>query len=504
MNSGYLGDSQYSSLLSAALNGYWQTLERRWLHDAGLALQHGTVQIDGAPSALRPIPVQSMIHLRTCPIVAWAVDDGTPAKRPGTCDGWDTSRQAYVECHASGAFTQVGDWAWQQREHLANSIPDLAGGPDLSSLEEARTSLVAINDAMDTADSVGDHALNGLVDKLAITSDDNNNRAWMAGWTGLAANSLKGGFLSTVGPALKNQRVLVRWLANCYALRATTINAARNNNLRLIDQATKELFETAPPPPTDIQLIKHKVNAVSEVWGVAETVVKALGKSLPSGVGTALTLVDFVLSHTEEVKDNFRFPALSTFFSHLDGAVRTLGSELDHAEADYLKVVTAIQERIAGVDRTLLELYDVTQHSPDGDDSDPPASGRYAVDVNLVMEIAQHCYDVAEIYSGLLKNIATVSYADGQLAGRGVVPIAADTALIGLRGEVESFFQKSTARYLTAADRIKTAAKRYAESDAEQRDRFNATVKEWNLLGEGGPRQRGRIDLDPHKDGVQN
>ncbi|WP_370936239.1 hypothetical protein [Amycolatopsis sp. cg13] len=96
------------------------------------------------------------------------------------------------------------------------------------------------------------------------------------------------------------------------------------------------------------------------------------------------------------------FPALSTFFSHLDGAVRTLGSELDHAEADYLKVVTAIQERIAGVDRSLLELY-----------------------------------DVAELYSGQLKNIATVSCADGQLAGRGVVPVAADTALIGLRGEVE-------------------------------------------------------------------
>ncbi|MEQ0559349.1 hypothetical protein ABJI51_09740 [Amycolatopsis sp. NEAU-NG30] len=512
MSGQYLSGSAYSASLSAALNDYWQTLERRWIRDAGLTLRGGTSQIDGAPSPARwQVPPESRGHLTTCPIVAWAVNDSTPANRPSVpCDGWSVPDAKYVECRAADVFAQVGDWAWEKREQLANAVPDLAGGPELSSLEEARDSLLKVDGALRPDGSVDAYTLPGMVEKLSVRDDGNNNRAWMAGWTGLAANSLKGGFLSTVGPTLKNQGVLVRWLANCYSMRATTVHATRSNVLQLIAQATRELFEAAPPSaPADTPKVKKAVNAASEAWGIATSLAKALGQKLPEQIGTALPVIGFVVDvalSIEEANPNggFRFPQLSAFFAHLDSAVRTLGTELTAAEQDYQKAVTAIEERLAGVDRKVLELYDFEKSSPDGDGTDPSASGRYAVDVAVVMEIAQHCYDAAEIYSGLLGKVAAASYADGQLVGRGVVPTAADTALIGLRNDVESFFRTTTARYLMAADRIKKAAEKYAASDAEQKARLNAAIAYWKEAGEGEYGQRGRIDLDPRTEGVQN
>ncbi|MEV7093942.1 hypothetical protein AB0M80_14010 [Amycolatopsis sp. NPDC051045] len=502
-----MSGSVYSASLSAALNEYWQTLERRWTRDAGQTLRGGTSRIDGAPSPARwPVPPESRGHLTTCPIVAWAVNDGTQATRPAAdaCDGWSVPDAKYVECRAHDVFSQVGDWAWTKREQLATAIPDLAGGPELSSLEDARAILVKADETMRPEGSVDAYTLPGLVDKLSIRDDGNNNRAWMAGWTGLAANSLKGGFLSTVGPTLKNQSVLVRWLANCYSLRATTIHAARNNNLHLIAQATRELFEAAAPS-ADTPKERVAVNAASQAWGITTTVLKALGHEAPGSIGTALTLLDFALNIREaKPNEGLRFPQLSAFFAHLDSAVRTLHGDLDEAEADYQKAITAIEQRIAGVDRTVLELYDFTQSSPDGDDTDPAASSRYAVDVVVVLEIAQHCYEVAQHYSGLLSKVATASYADGQLVGRGVVPTAADTALIALRNDVESFFQKSTARYLMAADRIKKAAEKYAESDAEQKARLQAAIADWREAKVGEYGNRENIDLDPRKEGAQN
>jgi hypothetical protein len=506
MSGKYMSGNEYSASLSAALNDYWQTLERRWVKDAGQTLRGGTSQINGAPSPARwQVPIESRGHLTTCPIVAWAVNDSTPANRPSAdaCDGWSVPDANYVECRAHDVLSQVGDWAWAKREQLATGVPDLAGGPELSSLEEARNSLVAIDGQMRTEGSVDAHTLPGLVGRLS-GQDGNNNRAWMTGWTGLAANSLKGGFLSTVGPTLQNQGVVVGWLANCYSFRGTTIHAARNNSLHLIAQATRELTEAASPS-TDTPTEKLAVNAVSQAWSITSTVIGALGSKAPGSVGTALTLIDFALNIREgKPNEGLRFPQLSDFFTHLDTAVRTLHSDLDKAEADYHKAIRAIEQEIASVDRTVLELYDITQHNPDGDDSDPSASGRFAVDVAVVLEIAQHCYDVAEIYSGLLNKIATASYADGQLAGRGVVPTAADTALVALRNDVESFFQKTTARYLMAGDRIKAAAKKYAEGDAEQKTRLNETIADWAEAGQGEYGQRNRIDLDPDKKGVQN
>ncbi|WP_206784429.1 hypothetical protein [Amycolatopsis sp. MtRt-6] len=499
-----MSGSVYSASLSAALNNYWQTLERRWTRDAGQTLRGGTSQINGAPSPARwQVPPESRGHLTTCPIVAWAVNDGTQATRPAAdaCDGWSVPDAKYVECRAHDVFSQVGDWAWAKREQLAAAIPDLAGGPELSSLEDARNNLVAVEQAMHPDESLDANALPGVVNLLS-GEDKGNNRAWMAHWTGIAAENLKVGFLASVGPTLKNQSILAKWLANCYSVRATTIHAARNNNLHLIAQATSELFEAAPPSAPDTPKEKLAVDAFSQAWSISGTVLEAVGSKLPSGVGTALTLLDFALSVGEaKPNEGLRFPQLSDFFAHLDAAVRTLHGDLDKAEADYQKAITAIEHQIAGVGHTWLELYDISQ--PPKHDGKPDPRG-FTADVVVILELAQHCYDAAEIYSGLLSKVAAASYADGQLVGRGVVPTAADTALIGLRNDVESFFQKSTARYLAVADRIKKAAEKYAQSDAEQKAKFDATIADWVEVGEGEYGQRGKIDLDPRKEGVQN
>lgn len=500
-----MSGSEYSATLSAALTSYWRTLEVRWTKDAGKTLYGGTADISGAPEPIRwQVPPESWRHLQTCPVVHWAMTDGTPATRPGSCDGWSVPDTKFVECRALDVFRQVGDWAWAKREHLSRSIPDLAGGPELSSLEQAHTSLSSVHSAIQSDGTVGGHALGGLVDWLS-TGDSNSNqtRGWMTGWTGLAANSLKGGLFTTVKPTLNNHATLTAWLGNCYSVRSTIVHTTRNNTLNLIGQLTQDLNEVVAAQKMDLTKQKLVVSAASQAWTIAKIGVEALSKF--SNVGTVISLIGFVLGNVDTAqKTEFKYAQLSEFFSHADTAVRTLHSEMDSAEADYAKAVTAVEQAIAGADPTTLELYDITQHSADGDDSDPSASGRYAVDVNTVLEIAQHCYDVAEIYSQLLNKLATTAYSDGQLAGRGVAPIAADQGVIRLREEIESFFTTTTTRYLTAGDRIKAAAKLYAENDAVQRERYEKTISEWRTAGVGEFGQRNRIDTDPSKDGVQN
>lgn len=506
MSGQYMSGSVYSASLSAALNDFWQTLERRWVKDAGQTLRGGTSQINGAPSPARwQVPVESRGHLTTCPIVAWAVNDGTQATRPSAdaCDGWSVPDAKYVECRAADVFSQVGDWAWAKREQLSAAIPDLAGGPELSSLDDAQTSLAAAEEKMRPDDSLDANALPGVVNLLS-GENNSNNRLWMEGWTGIAAESLKVGFLASVGPTLKNQCILVTWLANCYALRGTTIHATRNNNLHLIAQATRDLFEAAPPS-ADTSKEKLAVDAVSQVWSISTKVIEAAGSELPGSVGTALDLIGFALS-VREAKPNegLRFPQLSDFFTHLDSAVRTLHSDLDKAEADYQKAITTIEHQVAGVDHTWLELYDFA-HAPKHDENSSSGGPGFTADVATILDLSQHCYDAAEAYSGLLSDVAKASYADGQLVGRGVVPTAADTALIELRNDVESFFQKTTARYLAVADRIKKAAEKYAEGDAHQKALFDRIMQDWANAEEGEYGQRGtKIDLDPRTDGVQN
>lgn len=505
LTQGYMSGSEYSASLSAALNSYWQTLEVRWTKDAGRTLQGGTSAISGAPEPLRwQIPPDSWRHLQTCPVVAWAMNDGTPASRPDSCDGWSVPDAKNVECRALDVFRQVADWAWAKREQLARAVPDLAGGPELSFLEEAHTSLTSVHSALQSEGTVGGHALRGLVDWLS-TGDPNSSqvRGWMTGWTGLAASSLAGGLFMSVKPTLNNQATLTAWLGNCYSVRSTIIHTTRNNVLNLIGRLTHELDEVVAAKPMDLAKEKLVVSAAGQAWTIAKIGVEALAKF--SNVGTVISLIGFALGNVDTAgKTEFKFAQLSDFFSHVDTDVRVLHSEMDSAEADYANAVTAIDQAIAGTDRSTLELYDITQHSPDGDSSDPPAQGQYAVDVNTVLEMAQHCYDVAGIYSGLLNKLATTAYSDGQLAGRGVAPTAADHGVIQLREDIESFFTTTTTRYLTAGDRIKTAAKLYVQNDEYQRERYEKTISEWRTAGVGEFGQRSRIDTDPDKEGVQN
>ncbi|WP_143446130.1 hypothetical protein [Kibdelosporangium aridum] len=498
-----MSGSEYSASLSAALNSYWQALEVRWTKEAGKTLYGGTAAVPAAPEPVRwQVPPDSWRHLTTaCKVVAWAMNDGTPENRPNECDGWSVPDARYVECKALDVFRQVGDWAWAKREQLSRAVPDLAAGPELSFLEEAHGTLRSIGVAMRSEGSVGDHALTGAVDRMAIGQNDNANRAWLTGWTGLAANSLKGGFLSTVKPTLVNQAALCDWLASCYSVRGTVIHATRNNILNVIGHLTRELGEVIVTP-VDLSKPKLVVSYASQVWTIAQITFEVL-KNV-GAVGTVLGLVDFALGKSDSVTTEYKYAQMSDFFALVDTSVRTLHSEMDSAEAEYAKAVNAINAAIASVDRTTLELYDITQHSPDGDDSDPNASARFAVDVNVVLQIAQDCYEAAEGYSQLLNKLATTSYSDGQLAGRGLTPIAADQGVIELREDIESFFSTTTTRYLTAADRIKAAAKLYVQNDEAQRERYNKTISEWRKLGLGEFGQRNRIDTDPDKEGVQN
>ncbi|WP_414942324.1 hypothetical protein [Amycolatopsis sp. cmx-11-51] len=513
MTGEYLSGSEYSATLTAALNSYWQTLEKRWLNDAGQLVRGGTSQISGAPEPARwQVPVESRGHLTTCPIVEWAVNDGTPATRPSAdaCDGWSVPDAKYVECRALDVFSQVGDWAWRKREQLATAIPDLAGGPELSSLEEAYSAFSSVEKKMRLGDAMGDHDLDNLIALLA-GGNKSGTRAWMTGWMGLAANSLQDGFLATVEPTLRHQDILVKWLGNSYSCRAAIIHAARNNILHLIAEATRALNATAPAP-TEPPKEKLLLNAVSDAWDYAKTVIGALGRTAPAGVGNALVLLEFAMElKAPPMNSELKFPQLAEFFAHVDTGVRGLHADLDKAEKEYHDAIKAIEHEIAGVDRMDLELYDMTQPQKKGTaKAGSDGTQRYAVDVTVVLELAEACYGAAEIYSGLLGELAKTSYADGQLAGRGVVPTAADTALKQLRNDVESFFQKTTARYLAAGDRIKEAAEKYAQTDAEQKDRLQTaigTLGDWAKEDPGrhpeGDR-RDRIDLDPDKEGAQN
>lgn len=506
----YLTADEYSKALTTRLDEFYEALTFRWREEACKALSKTVFDVPGAPEPLRwQPPPESHGHLvasiADCPHLSW-VRDGQVGEVPAeACEGWNKQSQEYVECRVADVLARVADWAWDKREEVAKGLPQLEV-LELGELEDVYDTFVGLGGRLGLQTEGPDKAnlpplgSRPLLEDVEWLGGNDGNKEWFAGWTGLAASTVKDGFLASVKPTLHNQSVLLGCLAELYSDRAKIVHVARNNTVQWLAAMAKALNakQTVKVFP-DAGKGKLALDTVGQVLSV----VGLLGKTVSAATGPAgvvVGLLGFLAGGMSEATMEVHAKSLPELLTQMDTDVRSLHAEMDATEAEYLISVGTVQSALGGVHSYNFELYDLTRNDPDGDCSDPPASKGYSVDVAFVLDIAQRCYEAAEGYAGLLSKITTTASADRQLAGRDGHQIEADKEVLAIRDTLESFFETSGARYLLAGDQIKEAAKEYAQTDADQAERYREKMKDWREERISGK----RVDLDPRKPGVQS
>lgn len=501
----YLGTEEYSKALTATLDDFWKALTHRWREEAVKALTSTTFAIPQGrgPLAWQP-PAEAYGHLsggsgEFCAYLKWVKDGQTGSY--SACEGWNSLSQTYVECHADRILTQMENWAWEKRQEVAAAVPQLEG-LDLGALHEAYTTFVQVGRGLCLEPGAAAETelpkLEGhpLADDVDWLSGNDRGKEWFADWTGLAADSVRDGFLASTRPTLRNQSALLGYLANLYSDRAAMIQLTRNNTLEWLKWAIKKLNEKQ-------QVTEVVTTGLSEFLGVTSTTMSVVGlfsaavKTASGPIGVAISVIGFLAEIVGKATTERDAMTLDDIFAGLDTEVRNLHGKLDDRETGYGIAADILQRELAGVHSYNLELYDLTQGHPHGSHGDPASSKGMKADVSFILDVAQRCYEASESYSVQLRAFAPTGNADRQLAGRGGVQSEGDLILVEIRDAVESFIQTSCARFLYAGDQIKAAAEAYAKSDQTQKQLLERKLADWKHDGVGRYDNGGDIDLNP-------
>jgi hypothetical protein len=304
-----------------------------------------------------------------------------------------------------------------------------------------------------------------------IASKDGDGQTWWVNWTGLAADAVKSGFFASVRPTMDNQCAIAAALAILVSARAAIIEKGRCDTLSWIEWATQALYQTRTVV-TDLTFGWKMVQAV----GQAATIIGRGRIVTPTGASVALAgfLAEALAPETHH--EEFRHTT-GELLALLDEKIAGVHSELDGLEAQFDGTVQRLRSEIYATHSYNLELYDLTANQPEGSDRDP---GGFQVAVDEILRLAEHCYGAADGYQGLAPIVAGTSLADRHLAGRDRRPTRGDMALLGVRDQFEQFLKTTCARYLVAADQVRSAARAYAElEDALEKD-FRDAMNSWD------------------------
>jgi hypothetical protein len=523
----YLDVRDYSAGVTAALNAFWEALTHRWRVEAAKAIrlasdipQPGILECSARPDPVRwdyrQPEARGHLNGDYCTYLAW-VDAGQPGELSGvTCSGARGPLSSDIGCGVGGILAQVEDWAWAERMTIVGKLPQLEGH-DLSILEDAYQAFVRIGGTLGLEDSLrgqgGDDlpAMAGrpLVQDIEWMAGEDSEKTWFAGWTGLAASNAKDGFIASTKRTLRNQSILLGWLANLYSDRAAIIEAGRNNTLELLKGAAKALNEKQTIT-TDLTKTWTVVNGAATVIGTAAIFPVAAPVAGP--LAAIIGLAGFLgqnLAPSSSHKDYGH--GLSEAVLALGSEISKLNGKLDDYETGYSLAASTLRNELAGVHSYNLELYDITRNDSQGN----ATNGGYTANVDFILDVAQRCYEASEGYSEVLRQFAATAVADLHLAGRHMTKNDGDRILVDVRDTLESFLQKTTARYLLAGDQIKAAAEQYARTDAEQaaafRDKMDGVggwkdegIGRYTKTDEHGTRTDKDVDLDPETPGTQS
>src|SRR5690606_625619 len=108
----------------------------------------------------------------------------------------DKQSQEYVECRVADVLARVADWAWDEREEVAKGLPQLEV-LELGELEDVYDTFVGLGGRLGLQTEGPDKAnlpplgSRPLLEDVEWLGGNDGNKEWFAGWTGLAASTVK-------------------------------------------------------------------------------------------------------------------------------------------------------------------------------------------------------------------------------------------------------------------------------------------------------------------------
>lgn len=502
----YINDTSFSTTLRAALDQFQEALAKRWRKEVAEKIERDELDFPtqfrrqvapssaGSPWEYWQLPARHHI-VNGCAYIAWAKGKQDGSIGAVSCEGATGTREdvelvdtasgktvvipPHIECGMGAVLGQIDDWAFGECEHIFYQLP-LFDAHDQGGLSEAYGDLLDVGAGLGLEKGSGsdtDHAFKPVSDGNmtqkadALAGANGMGQDWWTGWTGLSADRAKSGFFASVVPTISNQSAILGCLANLYAVRSAIIEMGRNNALHAIQAATEAM--DAEVKVTHDHVAKWKV-----MQGVGSAIAISGGWTVAGGAaGATITLIGFagenLLGKTTSVE---YAQDLAEIVGTLNDKVEQVNNDVDTKEAEYAVEVNELRSTIHGIHSFNLELYDLTENSPEGDGR---GEGGYTATIENILKIAQACYECGEIYEELLSRVGQVPAVDASLADKDGSPTSADTNLIEARDELIEFLKTACGRLYLAGDQVTEAADAYAEADSGEQQAFDRITGDW-------------------------
>jgi hypothetical protein len=390
-----------------------------------------------------------------------------------------------IECPVPHILRQVPSWATAECAVLWRLVPYF-DAQDQAVLGAAYAALSQIqkdlNPAGGSAD--GDSGPGRLASTVADLSGSGKTDSWWVDWTGLAADALRNGFLSSPKPTMDNHYFIATNLARLIDNRARIIEYGRNNTIDLIDQATKELSSVTTK--TEQSETHWKLlTAGAMVLGVASAGASAVVSGVAAGTfELAVFLAEAVVGEAE-----IKVTAFAKDFRPVLGSLATglrdlASTKLVEKEQEYADYVADVRKTVNGVGSFDLELYDFdenTSHEPTREaiaNAKKPDDG-YNVNTGTVMNLARGCAWAGQDYERLLGMFGPIPSARGHLSDKNGKERESDKDVLALVEEFRGYLETTSARYFAARDRIADAAKAYEYADGDVSDSMKLLFDNW-------------------------
>jgi hypothetical protein len=500
-------DTNFYAALEAEVNAFRKALTKRWRTEVALACWQNTPFRTAfhryqAPYGedlwdyWDPINRLHMVY-GPCEVVEWAQGDqqsGVPtcpgrinAPQSGSGLLFTTDRYgnevvapSEVPCGMNSIMQQVEYWAHAEGSAVLGKLPQF-DRHDQRAIEGAQQALLAIGGTLGLESAAGSDgggftpvSNTDLIQKAAkLVGANGQNAGWYQDWTGLAADYLKGGFFASIAPTFFNQAGIAAAIHNLYSARGTIIQEMRSGSLKILSDAGKALDET-----------KEVTTDLNPVWQTSQGMGTALCTAggwfpLVGAVGASFVLIGIIgQNFAPEVKNTAYAhdveAVMTALWDHLDEQADDLFSR----ENDYNNGIYDLRDAVFGLHSFNLELYDLTENTATGN---PGSSKQFHIAVDTVLELADTCYECAEIYENqLIPKIAAVQAADASLATADGSVGSADPKVKALVVEYGEYLKTACGRLYLAGEQIKAAAQAYAATDTQAGAAFNAVMTDWD------------------------
>ncbi|MEV0901258.1 hypothetical protein [Actinoplanes sp. NPDC049802] len=394
-------------------------------------------------------------------------------------NGTEVATPNEIPCGMNSIMQHVEYWAHSEGSAVLGKLPQF-DRHDQRAIESAQQALLAIGAAVGLESAAGSDAgftpasnadLKNKIVKLV--GEDGENGGWYVGWTGLAANRLKGGFFASIAPTLHNQAGIAASIHNLYSARGTIIQEMRAGSLKILSDAGKALDAT-----------KEVTTDLNPVWQTFQGMGTAL--SIAGGWNPALGAVGASVQLIGILGQNFAPKIKNTVYAHDVEAVMTaLWSHLDEQandllarENDYNNGIHSLRDTVFGIHSFNLELYDLAENTATGNIG---KREDFHIDIDGVLELADTCFECAAIYENqLIPRIAAVQAADASLATADGSEGAADPKVKAMVVEYGEYLMTTCGRLYTAGEQIKAAAQSYAAMDTDAGTAFRSVMEDWD------------------------